>query len=72
MLLNESPYGAGIFPILCTIRQVLRRSFHLIANVIPLQMILLRSFRFPNDRFGFNNIDMVVRAVQPDGRLIYL
>ena len=36
MLLNESPYGAGIFPILCTIRQVLRRSSRLIANVIPL------------------------------------
>ena len=54
MLLNESPYRAGIFPILCTIRQVLRRSFRLIANAIPLPMILRRSFRFPNDRFGFN------------------
>ena len=53
MLLNESPYGAGIFPILCTIRQVLRRSFRLIANAIPLPMILRRSFRFPNDQFGF-------------------
>ncbi len=36
MLLSESPYGAGIFPMHCTIRQVLRRSSRLIANVIPL------------------------------------
>ena len=56
MLLNESPYGAGIFPILCTIRQVLRRSFRLIANAIPLPMILRRSFRFPNDRFGLMGV----------------
>ena len=54
MLLNESPYGAGIIPMYRTIQRVLRRSFRLIANVIPLQMILRRSFRFPNDRFGFN------------------
>ena len=53
MLLNESPFGAGIFPMHCTIRRVLRRSFRLIANAIPLPMILRRSFRFPNDRFGF-------------------
>ncbi len=52
MLLNESPNGAGIFPMHCTLRQVLRRSFRLIANVIPLSIILRRSFRFPNDRFG--------------------
>ena len=54
MLLNESPSGAGIVPMHCTIRQVLRRSIRLIANAIPLPMILRRSFRFPNDRFGFN------------------
>ena len=53
MLLNESPNGAGLFPMHCTIRWVLRRSFRLIANVIPLPIILRRSFRFPNDRFGF-------------------
>ena len=53
MLLNESPSGAGIVPMHCTIRQVLRRSIRLIANAIPLPMILRRSFRFPNDRFGF-------------------
>ena len=52
MLLNESPSGAGIVPMHCTIRQVLRRSIRLIANAIPLPMILRRSFRFPNDRFG--------------------
>ena len=53
MLLNESPYGAGIIPMYCTIKRILRLSFRLIANVIPLPIILRRSFRFPNDRFGF-------------------
>ena len=53
MLLNESPYGAGIIPMYCTIRQVLRRSSRLIANVIPLPIILRQSFRVPNDHFGF-------------------
>ena len=36
MLLNESPSGAGRFPMHCTIRQSLRRSFRLIANILPL------------------------------------
>ena len=68
MLLNESPYGAGIFPILCTIRQVLRRSFRLIANAIPLPMILRRSFRFPNDRFGLNeNWEVRIEIIRPPG-----
>ncbi len=64
MLLNESPSGAGIVPMHCTIRQVLRRSIRLIANAIPLPMILRRSFRFPNDRFGFmttSNNSQIVR-----------
>ena len=54
MLLNESPYGAGIIPMYRTIQRVLRLSFRLIANVIPSPIILRRSFRFPNDRFGLN------------------
>ena len=57
MLLNESPYGAGIVPMHCTIRRVLRRSFRLIANVIPLPIILRRSSRFPNDRLGINETE---------------
>ena len=36
MLLNESPSGAGRFPMHCTIRQSLRRSFRLIANILPI------------------------------------
>ena len=62
MLLNESPNGAGIFPMLCTLRQLLRRSFCLIANVIPLSIILRRSFRFPNDRFGLNSGGFYISA----------
>ena len=66
MLLNESPYGAGIFPMHCTIRRVLRRSFRLIANVIPSPIILRRSFRVPNDRFG------IKRAAHPRVRLFFI
>ena len=39
-LLSESPHGTRIFPMHYKIRQVLRRSFRLIANVIPLPIIL--------------------------------